>query len=744
MRRMVVLMTLMKLDIGGAETHVIELSKSLKNKGVEVIVASFGGVYLKELEENNIKHYVVPLHKKDAFNMYKSYKMLEDIIKENNVNILHCHTRISAFLGHYLAKNIKDLAFVTTAHFMFSTKWHYKTLSRWSPHTISVSEDIRKYLVDNYNMKKSDISITVNGIDINRFTKDVNYEDVLAEFSLNRTSTKIICLTRLESYTIKPIVDLIEIGDKLYNHNNNIEIIIIGDGQEYSNLLALAEAKNKEIGKRLFIFTKGRTDVNKFLAMGDIFIGVSRSLLEAMSTRVPSIASGNDGYMGIVDASNLSDGLATNYCCRGLEAGTPEKLLKDVTTILDLDEEKRLELGEYGRKIVSEYYSIDRMSEDAIDMYNIALDSLGKTSKNNEVIISGYHGFVNNGDDAILQSIVQSLREKDKNIGITVLSKNPAGTEETFDVDSINRYDILKILKAMKGAKLLITGGGTLFQDHTSTRNVYYYALIVKLGTYMGLKSVLYANGIGPINKDSNKKLTKKVLNKVDLITLRDDESLKFLGELGVNKPKIILTADPVFSLRDVTMENKLLAYEKFKVVEGRKYVVVALREWKYSDVKFQDHIEEIVKYLFDQYQISAIFLPMQNPTDLNISRDIYINTDCHGILLDFTYTTDDVLALIDRSEFVLGMRLHSIIYALKSNKPVIALDYDPKVRAVMDTIGQQYVIDVKNIDVSLLKMYIDDVLKNLETISSEIEIKSKDLKELSKINIEETYKLLK
>ena len=172
------LMTLMQLEIGGAETHVVELSKELKNRGYNVFVASNGGAYVKELEDFGIKHFNVPLHSKKPKDMLKSRKALKEIIINEKIDIVHAHTRISSFIIGTLKKSM-NFSFVTTAHWVFETGKGLKYLTNWGEKTVAVSEDIKKYLLDNYKIKEEDIFVTINGIDTKKFSPDIDKTEVL-------------------------------------------------------------------------------------------------------------------------------------------------------------------------------------------------------------------------------------------------------------------------------------------------------------------------------------------------------------------------------------------------------------------------------------------------------------------------------------------------------------------------------------------------------------------------------------
>ena len=148
-------------------------------------------------------------------------------------------------------------------------------------------------------------------------------------------------------------------------------------------------------------------------------------------------------------------------------------------------------------------------------------------------VISGYHGFANSGDEALLWAILNTLKQKSPDISVTVLSKTPEETARDYGVKSVNRYNFFKIRKEMKQAKMLIFGGGSLLQDVTSSKSLKYYLMIIALAESCGLKTMLYANGIGPIRKRADRRLTARILNRVDLITLRDDKSDEELKKLG-------------------------------------------------------------------------------------------------------------------------------------------------------------------------------------------------------------------
>ena len=372
-----ILMATQSLGIGGIETHIVELCRGIKEKykNINIVVCSNGGFYEKELEQINVKHIKVPLHNSNLKNILKSYKMLKKIIEEENINIVHAHTRVAAMICDSICKK-KKISFYTTVHFDYDTKFPFNKLSKWGDKTLAVSKDLKEYVVKNYNVKDSNVYITVNGIDTNKFSKDVDYEDIINQFNLNPNARRIVHISRLDDATIKTLEILFDMTRELYEVIKNIEIVVVGDGTKFEYLKEKANKINEEIGKNIIFMIGKRTyDINKFAASSTIGIGVSRSILEMMSCGKPVILSGNQGYMGIFEKSKLELAYSTNFCFRGSNQVSYIELKKDILGIFDRDIEDIDNMGKYNRQVVLNYYSQEKMVEDYIKLWEISDNS---------------------------------------------------------------------------------------------------------------------------------------------------------------------------------------------------------------------------------------------------------------------------------------------------------------------------------------------------------------------------------
>lgn len=366
-----ILMSLMQLDIGGAETHVVELSKELKRRGHNIVITSNGGAYEKELEESGIKHYKLPLHSKMPNNVMKAYSEFQKIITEEKIDLVHSHARISSFILGKLQKKM-GFPYVTTAHWIFTTGYGLKYITDWGQKTLAVSEDIKKYLMDNYKIPESDITVTVNGIDVEKFSADVDKAPAEKEFGIKPEDNTIVYVSRMDESRSLAAHQLIEAVVRLDNIIENLKCVIVGGGDDFNKVKKEADAANEKLGRDAIVLAGARTDINKLIAPAKLFVGVSRAALEAMAMEKPTIIAGNEGYIGLFDKDKLGVGLDTNFCCRGCAESTTDALSQDIGGFFGLWEEEQKALGEYGRKTVLEHYSVKRMADDAEKVYKEA------------------------------------------------------------------------------------------------------------------------------------------------------------------------------------------------------------------------------------------------------------------------------------------------------------------------------------------------------------------------------------
>lgn len=709
-----ILLALMQLDIGGAETHVVELAKELKRKGFNPIVTSKGGVYVEELEEAGIKHYCVPLQNKKPNNMIKSVKLLKKIIIDEKIDIVHSHARIPSFILGKLHKKMK-FPFVTTAHWVFTTKFGLKYITDWGEKTVAVSDDIKKYLMDNYNVPEGDINVTINGIDTEKFSPDTDKTAVYNEFGLSDDDTVIVYVSRMDESRSLVAKQLIEIVPQIDQFTDNLKVVVVGGGDDYDNVERMASSVNEKLGRKCVILTGARTDINNLIAPADLFVGVSRAALEAMAAQKPVIIAGNEGYIGLFDESRLDVGIDTNFCCRGCAESSPALLLEDVKRFFAMSDTQKEHLAKFGRELIMRDYSVTRMTDDTIKVYEWALN------KKDEILISGYYGFKNSGDDALLMAIIKDIKKYKESPDIVVLSSNPKETMQQYKVKSINRLNPFAISRHMKKAGLLISGGGTLIQDATSTQSLIYYLQVIKTALKHNVKVMLYSNGIGPLNSAINAARAKKVLNKVDLITLRDPDAWDSLQKIGVKQPLTLVTADPVFGLDIADKERGRELLSQFGIEKDAPVLGVSVRRSHAMLADCEEKIARICDYAAEKYGCNVIFIPMQQGRDDGISRSVMAKMKGNASIINRRLDVKDTISVVAALDVCIGMRLHSLIYAASNNVPLIGLSYDPKIKSFMDYSGQNMYADIGSIEQEKVFKWIDKCFKDRARLNEEL-----------------------
>ncbi|HHY12255.1 MAG TPA: polysaccharide pyruvyl transferase CsaB [Firmicutes bacterium] len=303
------------------------------------------------------------------------------------------------------------------------------------------------------------------------------------------------------------------------------------------------------------------------------------------------------------------------------------------------------------------------------------------------ILLSGYYGFSNTGDEAILASTVNALRNARPDLNIMVLSKRPGETERTYGVRAFPRMNVVEVARAVSRAGLVVFGGGSLLQDATSLRSLIYYLSIIELSHWLGKPVVVYANGIGPISSRIGRTLTKHTLSNVKAITVRDIESKSELRNIGVLS-EVHVTADPAFLLNPSPnhIVDSILEDHGISVSQG--IVWVSMRHVN-SPAWFQQQLVEVIAWL-RQEGFNPCFFAMQE-RDLKIADSLNRKLTSAGqkpMGAVSNVSPEDALGALGRGEFCLGMRLHTLILSARVQVPFMGIEIDPKIGAFCRSAG--------------------------------------------------------
>lgn len=328
------------------------------------------------------------------------------------------------------------------------------------------------------------------------------------------------------------------------------------------------------------------------------------------------------------------------------------------------------------------------------------------------ILIGGYYGFGNTGDEAILYGILRDLRSYLPSASFVVVSGIPSQTRQTHGVESILWTNINALNEAARQSDLVILGGGGLFHDYwpanrkdllTSDHSgLSYYAGVPLLASLLRKPSMIYGVGVGPLSTLEGRYLTRLPFRLANTATVRDIESLRLLEEMGVLddglKETVSVTADPAFSMPFPAEERigHLLASHGIKASE--QFLVVCPRYWD-IEVDFQYWVSELSHALdlyLDRTSLPILFLPFQRQSGFLYEDDWSVcvqildamqNSE-RCVLLDYPLDASLALGVIKQSQGVLAMRLHASLFGINAKVPVVSLGYDPKVINLMNRFG--------------------------------------------------------
>jgi N-acetylglucosaminyldiphosphoundecaprenol N-acetyl-beta-D-mannosaminyltransferase len=329
-----------------------------------------------------------------------------------------------------------------------------------------------------------------------------------------------------------------------------------------------------------------------------------------------------------------------------------------------------------------------------------------------KLLLAGYFGSGNIGDEAILQALVSQIRKEFPYGSITALSEDPFETSGSYSINSVHKYSLLRILRELAGCDAFVLGGGGILQDVTSARSLVYYLFLIFLAKLLGKKTVLLGQGIGPIR---NKFLLKRALKNVDLITVRDERSFKELKSIGAKPRKLVLTSDLSFLLGTPDRENgkRLLEIEGIKKCRSR-LIGMALRppvRVKDPAAKYKA-LAALCDHLIKEKDSQVVFLIFKYPGDTDVINQVLSFMKYPAHILLRRCTPAEMLDVISAFDALVGMRLHSLIFSSMAGTPGFGLSYDPKVESFQRLTDRKWLDfnDLKEADlISAVSAFIDE-----------------------------------
>ncbi|MFD0696808.1 polysaccharide pyruvyl transferase CsaB [Paenibacillus sp. GCM10027628] len=337
---------------------------------------------------------------------------------------------------------------------------------------------------------------------------------------------------------------------------------------------------------------------------------------------------------------------------------------------------------------------------------------MGPTVK---IALSGYYGFDNSGDEAVLQSILLALQEQGQAKGIRiepiVLSANPEKTSQMYGVKAYHRMKPGALFRALREADGLISGGGSLLQDATSAKTIPYYLAVLKLAQWLGKPTFVYSQGIGPVNWRIFDGWIRGVFKRCRYVSVRDTESADLLGRMRLPRERIEVVPDPVMGLplREArsaagpsagpgqTDAAAQASGGGSGAADGApasvRTVGVSVRFWNQDRSELEALSRSLALLLAARTDVRLRFLPFHLPSDEVASQFVIDRLGDHGGRVEMARGVvhpQEMLEQVASCDLLIGMRLHSLIYAASQYVPMVGISYDPKIDQFLHRLGMQ------------------------------------------------------
>ncbi len=690
-------------DVGGAKTHVLSLLEGLCREDTVKLLCFTEGEFAQEARELGIPTLVF-----SGKNPISVSGQILELIRAEGYEILHCHGARANLMALLLRRKLSIPA-ISTVHSDYRLDYIGRPFANLTFGNInrialprfdawvSVSDPMTQTLsVRGFDPQR--IFTLHNGVDFSAEPSHCSREEYFRKIGLEATEDSVVFGIAARINPVKDMTTLVTAFAPVAKAHPSARLIIAGRGEEEDAIRALAD---KLCPKGSVCFAGWEKDINSFYHAIDVNLltsiseGFPYALPEGARMKCATIASMVGGVPTLID-----------HGINGL-LFTPKDVnkLSEYMHYLIEHPQERETMGQALYEKTKEKFSLSVMIRTQRKIYERILRRCQRQKTRDGVVICGAYGKGNKGDNAILSAIVDQLYHIDRDIPIHALSRDPAQTRGCAAVNSLYSFHLMKCRKLLKKSELYISGGGTLMQDSTSTRSLLYYLYSIRQAKRAGCKVMLYGCGIGPIHRKINRRRAAACLNRyADVICVRDHRSLEFLKELGVDKPKIHLTADPAL----LAQAGDINYLHACALDPKESYALFSLRPWKGYEEK---NFIALVEYVYKQYQFLPILYCMEPKRDLPILHSLAKKLSCPYLILDEDSTGKQTISLIRRMSLVVSMRLHTLIFAAGQGIPMVGIAYDPKVSGFLDDLGTSHYLSLEEADKNKLMECIDKAL---------------------------------
>lgn len=698
-------------DTGGAKTHVLNLLREL-DRHIDVGLFCFRrGEFSEDAERMGI-----PIQVIETGDPLRGMRALKKLIGGQKVDIVHCHGARGNLMGNLIRRAVKAPV-VTTVHSDYKLDYLGRPMARLvygstnvvalrnMDYYIGVADSLTDILIER-NFPAGRTYTLYNGIDFSSPLPCKPRQEFLRSLGMQVRQDDVIAGIAARLTPVKDYPTLLKAMRLACEQNPHLKLVAAGDGEDREKL----QAMTRELGLAGQVCFAGWVqDMNSFYNAIDINLLTSLTegspyvLTEGARMKRATIASNVGGVPMLID-----DG----YSGLIFDPGNEQHLARHLLTLAN-DRELRDAMGQRIYEKAKADFSIDRMVEHQLEIYRSILqrEARRRENKRDGVVICGAYGHGNAGDDAILRSIIRSVRKLDETIPVTVLAKNTESVKKKYRTDSIYTLNVPQVLLALRKSRLYINGGGTLIQNATSQRSLRYYLFTLQAAKLLGNKVDMYGCGIGPVTGKNHVKKAARVLDRcVDRITLREADSLEKLREYGVTKPMQTLSSDPALALHPASEVDALSYLRRHRLNPEGKYLCFILRTW-YGFSEKAEAIAQCAQRAYREHGLTPVFLSLNNLYDGRAAQQVIPHLSCPWVLLDDGAEPELLIAVLSYMQAVVSMRLHGLILSSMSGLPLVGVSYDPKIGYFLNYLGTGSCIELRDVTQESLSAAIDQAV---------------------------------
>ena len=483
-------------DIGGAKTHILSLGLTLMKENDFHLVSFRSSPFAEEARSLGIPVTVT----EQAWNLPACLHIALDAVDRFQPDVIHCHGAKANMMG-VLVKARRGIPLITTVHsdpkrdYMGSPikQLVFGSINLWAlkrmDFYMAVAGGMERSLIQR-GVDPQKIFVVYNGLDFSGASDQSRPpippdSDVVVGIAARLTPIKNIS-TLLKAFALA------------YAKNPRLRLKIAGTGEE--------EAELKTFTKKLNI--AHRVDFVGWVDdMQGFFSGVDINILSSLSETFPySLLEGAYEHCAAIASSvggipELISHEETGLLFKPLDA---ETFGEDIYR-LSVDEALRNALADKLYTRAKNEFSLEKMGQTQMAAYHAVLRRCAKKKERQGAVICGAYGRGNAGDEAILQAIVSQMREIDRDMPLTVLTRSKQDTRMKNRTNAIYIFNVPCFLHYLRHSKLFINGGGSLIQDVTSSRSLYFYLFTLWAARLCGCRVLMYGCGIGPILRPLNR-----------------------------------------------------------------------------------------------------------------------------------------------------------------------------------------------------------------------------------------------